>query len=70
MEDKQYILDLLLPTLQATEGLKDLVELKYEKLNTEWVIAVFVDGTTRNINVNYDSGLAMINDVLGALTKY
>lgn len=70
MEDKQHILDLLLPTLQATEGLKDLVNLKYEKLNTEWVIAVFVDGTTRHINVNYDSGLAMINDILGALTKY
>ena len=31
MEDKQKILDLLLPALQATRNLSDLVELEYRE---------------------------------------
>ena len=41
-EDKQKILDLLLPTLQATSNLHDLTSLLYDRAgDREIVIAVF-----------------------------
>lgn len=41
MEDKQKICDLLLPALQATRNLHDLVKLKYNE-ETETVTAHFL----------------------------
>lgn len=70
MEDKQHILGLLLPALQATKGLSDLTELRYENLCSEWVVAEFRGGKSKKISVEGDSGLAMINDVLSAITRY
>lgn len=66
MEDKQKILDLLLPALQATRGLHDLIELKYDSSN-ELVEAVFSSGGRRYVNGTLDSGIAMIKDVISRI---
>ena len=63
LEDKQLILDLLLPALQATRGLYDLEELQYDGIS-EKVIAVFKNGYRKLANVAMDSGTSMILDVI------
>ena len=63
MENKQRICDLFLKTLQATYNARDLVSLEYEK-GSEYVIATFESGGRRIINVNMDSGTAMIRDII------
>lgn len=63
MEDKQKILDLLLPALQATRNLGDLVSLKYDS-GKELVEARFSSGYVKYANVAMDSGTAMIGDVI------
>ena len=68
-EDKQHILDLLLPALQATRHLENLAILDYDA-ETECVKAFFSSeygGCVKIINVACDSGIAMIRDVLGGL---
>lgn len=65
-EDKQHILDLLLPALQATRDLEDLQGLAYDK-EAEAVTATFSSGGAKRANVACDSGIAMIRDVLEAL---
>ena len=62
-EDKQEILDLLLPALQATRNLEDLVSLEYEA-EQETVKATFRSGFTKRADVLWDSGTAMIRDVI------
>lgn len=66
MEDKQRILDLLLPELQATRHLYDLVSLKYVYKSTchQYVEAKFASGYAKLINVSMDSGTGMIKDVM------
>ena len=63
MEDKQKICDLLLPALQATRNLHDLVDLRYDK-EKEKVYATFANGGTKRANVNMDSGTSMIRDII------
>lgn len=63
MEDKQKILNLLLPTLRATRNLSDLVNLQYDP-DKEMVAAVFSNGGVKMANVAADSGTAMIQDVI------
>jgi len=63
MENKQEILDLLLPALQATRNLGDLVSLTYDS-ETEMVAAVFANGSSKLANVAMDSGTSMIRDVI------
>ena len=46
MEDKQKILDLLLPALQATRNLADLVGLEYRKTGS-WCMRSFQVGIRR-----------------------
>lgn len=65
MERKQEILNLLLPALQATRNLHDLVSLDYDE-GKEMVIASFVGGK-RLVNVAGDSGTSMIRDVIGQI---
>ncbi len=65
MENKQLICDLLLKALQATDNARDLILLEYDA-NTEHVIAIFMGGR-RIINVNMDSGTAMIRDIVNHL---
>ena len=64
-EDKQKILDLLLPALQETRALDDLMSLVYVKTeqNEERVIAIFPAGD-KIVNITMDSGVAMIQDVI------
>ena len=63
VEDKQKILDLLLPALQATHNLSDLVSLEYQE-DRELVYAKFASGNQKNANVAMDSGTALIRDVI------
>lgn len=63
MENKQEILDLLLPALQATRNLYDLEDLEYDA-ERETVIATFRNGYKKTANVAMDSGTAMIRDVV------
>lgn len=68
MEDKQKILDLLLPTLQATRKNADLKELTYKaRNNNEFVICKFESGFELFVNVTMDSGMAMIRDIMRAI---
>ena len=64
-EDKQKILDLLLPALQEARALDDLMSLVYVKTEQgeERVIAIFPAGD-KIVNVTMDSGVAMIQDVI------
>ena len=66
MEDKQKILDLLLPALQATMHLYDLVSLEYvwEYDCSQHVEATFENGYKKQINVSMDSGTEMIKDIM------
>lgn len=65
MEDKQKILDALLPALQLTRGAKDLKSLTYQprSADVQYVKAEYQNGAVRMINVSIDSGIAMIRDV-------
>lgn len=62
-EDKQNILDLLLPALQATHELHDLVSLEFDE-SRELAYAKFAGGNTRIANVALDSGTSMIRNVI------
>ena len=65
-ENKQLICDLLLPALQATRNLYDLVKLEfaYRGEDYETVTATFANGSTKIANVSMDSGTAMILDIV------
>ena len=69
MEDKQLICDMLLPVLQHTRNLSDLVDLKYhrEQTDLEYVTATFESGYTKKANVSLDSGTSMIRDIIGQI---
>lgn len=62
MEDKQKICDLLLPALQETHNLHDLISLQYDA-EKECVMALFPEGEKR-ANVALDSGTGMIRDII------
>ena len=67
MEDKAKICKMLVPVLQATDNLFDLVDLEYERKANgyeEIVTALFANGAEKIINVSADSGTAMICDVI------
>lgn len=66
MENKRTICALLLKTLRATDNARDIVSLTYDA-ETETVTALFESGGKRVINVNMDSGTAMIRDVMNHL---
>lgn len=63
MENKQLICNLLLPALQATRNLSDLVSLEYNQFDEE-VVATFESGYTKTAYVAMDSGTAMIKDII------
>ena len=63
MEDKKKICELLLPALQATRNLYDLIGLIYDP-ERELVIACFASGAVKKANVHMDSGTAMIRDIV------
>ncbi|MFR3391115.1 MAG: hypothetical protein ACLTT1_11305 [[Clostridium] scindens] len=65
-EDKQKILDLLLPALQATRNLHDLMTLEIDA-EQELVYATFESGYQKVAIVACDSGTSMIRDVIGQI---
>lgn len=68
MEDKQKILDLLLPALQATRNLHDLVSLTYiNDAGFDGVMAEFSNGAKKYANTALDSGTSMIRDVIAQI---
>lgn len=62
-EDKQNILNLMLPALRETRMLNDLSTLEYDE-EMEVVTATFSSGFKKHVNVACDSGISMIRDVL------
>lgn len=68
MEDKSNICQRLLLTLQATRAGMDIYDMRYYRNNeTEWVRITFNNGHVKRINVEADSGIALIQDVVRAL---
>lgn len=67
-ENKQLICNLLCWTLKATRDQADLKRLIYHKeADTELVEVIYSEGGT-NVNVAMDSGIAMIRDILRAIS--
>lgn len=62
-EDKQAICDALYKTLKLTRAGSDIKALWYDK-ESETVEIVFKSGLKWPVNVNADSGSAMIRDVM------
>lgn len=68
MEDKAAITRVLLPVLQMTRNHADLVALEYScDSGMEIVTATWEGGTSQSCNVSYDSGTALIRDVMRML---
>jgi hypothetical protein len=63
LDNKQNICDLLLPALQATRQLYDLVSLEYHPERDGYVVARFKNGSSKFVNVACDSGIAMVRDI-------
>ena len=64
-ENKKEICEKLIPVLQATENLWDLVSLEYSNSEDgEIVTATFLNGATKTANVALGSGTAMILDIV------
>lgn len=66
MEDKQAICDALLTTLQLTRRYEDMQYIDYDAA-TETVTVTYNDISLRYINVECDSGIAMIKDILRSI---
>lgn len=68
MEDKAKIARNFAQVLRMTRNYKDLRDLTYhQKDDEEFVLAEFANGHTKTINVHYDSGAAMLYDILRGL---
>ena len=67
MEDKQRICDLLCETLHATRDQYDILDLHFNA-EKETVDVVYENGAFE-VNVACDSGIAMIRDVLRAISN-
>lgn len=63
MEDKQAICDALLTTLQLTRRYEDIQSITYDA-TTETVTVTYNEISHSYINVECDSGIAMIQDIL------
>lgn len=67
-EDKAYIAGEFAKVLQLTDAYQDLIDLTYHKDDDEEVVvADFQNGWSKKINVHWDSGIAMIRDILKGL---
>lgn len=66
MEDKQAICIALAVALRTTRMFEDLEDLEYND-DSETVLAKFKNGGLRVIEVEGDSGYAMINDIVNRI---
>lgn len=67
IENKKEICKALLPVLQMTANLHDLIDLEYVESGRETVIATFESGVKKIAIVDLDSGTSMIRDIIGQL---
>ena len=69
MENKERITHQLMLCLLATRAGEDIGDMSYTKsTGDEWVSITFKDGSWLPVNVTADSGIALIKDVIKALT--
>ena len=69
MENKERITHQLMLCLLATRAGEDISDMSYMKsTGDEWVNITFRDGSWLPVNVTADSGIALIKDVIKALT--
>ncbi len=66
-EDKQAICNALCEALKLTRAFHDIVGIDYNA-ESEKAIVIFDDDNSVDINVAFDSGAAMIRDILRGLT--
>ena len=65
MEDKATICDVFGSCLRLTRAGHDLSYISYQKIgDDEFAILSYDDGTTRNICITADSGIAIMRDIL------
>ena len=67
VEDKQRICKVLVPVLQMTKDLHDLVDLNFDP-GCKMVSAKFSNGAVKWANVTADSGTFMICDIIDQIT--
>lgn len=69
MENKEHITSRLFSCLLLTRAGSDIADMTYHRAKyDEWVNVTFKDGGCMHINVAADSGIALIKDVIKALT--
>ena len=68
-ENKQEICDSLCATLQKTRDQHDLIALDFDD-KLEVVTARYEDGRKVKIGVLWDSGVAMIADIIREIVKF
>lgn len=65
MEDKREITKALFECVKLTRAGEDIADMEYVKDNgNEDVYITYSDGYEKRINVNFDSGTALIRDVM------
>ena len=70
MEDKALITEKLKELLQLTYSGHDIESMTYERLedkDMEYVHITYTGGSTQRINVTWDSGIALIHQVVEAV---
>lgn len=69
-EDKEQIAYSLLPVLRCTRQGRDIIGLRYEQLKSgdEVVHIQYKSGADAMANVTLDSGIAMIKDIIRAIS--
>lgn len=65
MEDKQLICSQLCFALQLTDNCKDLYSIIYDK--EKELVYIRFSGGTKTVNVQMDSGTAMVRDIVNHL---
>lgn len=67
-ENKAKIARSFAEVLKMTAAYSELRDLTYAKADDdEFVLAEFQNGRTKKINVHWDSGIAMIHDIMRSL---
>jgi len=68
-ENKCEIIEWFGKALKLCRGGSDIVKIEYSRDKwDEWVVITFVSGHQKSVNVNCDSGVSMMKDVLAALS--
>ena len=68
-EDKQMICYLLTDALKATRDQHDLKKIVYNRRGQDdEIVSIIYENGSKNVNVSMDSGIAMIRDILRAIS--